>query len=94
MFTRREPRAGRGNACLTRRTALTIAMCLLVGCLGLDYAEFTCLLVGIGTIIIFLVRSQAALLVRAAVVMVIIVTPVLASAIPDLAYRPVTGRTK
>jgi hypothetical protein len=91
MFTRREPRAGRWDAWFTRRTALTIAMCLLVGCFGLDYAEFTCLLVGIGGIIVFIVRRQVGLLVRAAVVIVAIITPVLVSAIPDLAYRASHG---
>jgi hypothetical protein len=87
MFTRRERNPSRWNAWLTRRTALTIAVCLLVGCLGLDYAEFTCLLVGIGSVLVFIVRRQVGLLLRAAVVVAAIAIPVLASAAPDLAYR-------
>jgi hypothetical protein len=91
MFSRRVANTSRWNAWLTRRTVLTIAISLLVGCFGLDYAEFTCLLVGISAVLVFTVRRQVGLLLRAVVVIVAVAIPVLASAAPDLAYRASHG---
>jgi phosphoglycerol transferase len=91
MFRRRAGGGSRWSAWLSGKSVMTIVLCLLVGCLGLDYAEFTCLLVGIGSILQFIVRRRFALLLRAGVVIVAIAAPVLASAIPDLAYRAEHG---
>ena len=91
MFMRRGGNGSCWSAWLSGKSVATIVLCLLVGCLGLDYAEFTCLLVGIGSILQFIARRRLALLVRAAVVIVVIATPVLVSAIPDLAYRAEHG---
>ncbi len=90
LFTKRKVNGGLG-AWLSGRTLVTIAICLLVGCLGLDYAEFTCLLVGLGAFLLFIVRRQARLLGRAIVIIVAITTPVLASAAPSLIYRASHG---
>lgn len=91
LFTRRERVSPQWRAWLSRRSIATIAMALLIGCLGLDYAEFTCLVLGISALLVFAVRRRLAGLGAAALVILAIAAPVLGSAIPDIAYRAAHG---
>src|ERR1700721_244340 len=74
-----------GTSWLSRCSITTIVMCLLVGCLGLNYAEFTCMLVGFGALLVFILRRRIAVLSTAILVIVAITVPLLGSPIPDLA---------
>lgn len=92
LFARRQaPKGGMVGAWLSRRSGMTIIMCILVGCLGLNYAEFTCLLVGLSGILMFILNRRMGILVKALVVVVLITAPVVGSAVPDLAYRVAHG---
>jgi phosphoglycerol transferase len=91
LFTRRDHGSGRWSSWFSRRTVLTVAMALLVGCLGLDYAEFTCLVVLICGVCMFAAKRRIADLVAAFLVVIIIAIPVAGSAVPDIAYRATHG---
>jgi len=91
LFAKRERSGGRWSSWLSPRSAITIGMALLIGCLGLDYAEFTCLLLGICALLVFMIKRRVTVLVTAILVIVIIAIPVLGSAVPDLAYRAAHG---
>ncbi|MFI4989754.1 MAG: hypothetical protein ACHQHO_02400 [Solirubrobacterales bacterium] len=87
LFRRRVRPGAAWAAWISPRSATTIVMCLLVGCLGLTYAEFTCVIVGIAGVLTFALRRRLGPLISAVVVIVAIAVPVLGSAAPDLAYR-------
>lgn len=91
LFAKRERASSRWNAWLSPRSISTVGMAFLVGCLGLDYAEFTCLVIVLCALLVFAARRRAAVLLTAALVIIAIVIPVIGSAIPDLAYRAAHG---
>lgn len=80
-----------GTRWFSRRSLMTLVMCVLIGCLGLNYAEFTCILVGVGAVLMFALRRRIGVLITAAIVIVAITVPVIASGVPDLAYRAAHG---
>lgn len=92
LFAKRDSGSSRmGMRWLSRRSVITLVMCVLVGCFGLNYAEFTCILVGVGGVLAFTMRRRVGVLVTTAIVIMAITVPVIASAIPDLAYRASHG---
>jgi hypothetical protein len=80
-----------GTRWLSRRSIITLVMCVVVGCSGLNYAEFTCILVGVGAVLMFALRRRIGVLVTGVIVIAAITIPVIASAAPDLAYRAEHG---
>ncbi len=91
LFAQRERPGPRWSAWLSRRSVGTIAMALLVGCLGLDYAEFTCLLIAICALLVFATKRKVGALLTATLVIIAVVIPVVGSAVPDLTYRAAHG---
>ena len=92
LFAKRDSGSSRlGMRWLSRRSVITLVMCVLVGCFGLNYAEFTCILVGVGGVLAFTMRRRVSVLVTTVIVIMAITVPVIASAIPDLAYRASHG---
>jgi phosphoglycerol transferase len=91
LFAKREGVHSRWTLWLSRRSVITVAMAVLIGCLGLDYAEFTCLLVAICALLVFAATRRMTGLATAAVVIAVITVPVVGSAVPDIAYRSVHG---
>ncbi len=91
LFCKRKHTGLRWSTWFSRRSIVTTVMALLVGCLGLDYAEFTCLLVGICALVVFAAKRRVSGLVAAILVIFAIAVPVLGSAVPDIAYRAAHG---
>jgi hypothetical protein len=91
LFAKRKHIGAHWSTWFSQRSIVTIVMALLVGCLGLDYAEFTCLLVGICALMVFAAKRRVSGLVAAILVIFAIAVPVLGSAVPDIAYRAAHG---
>jgi hypothetical protein len=91
LFAKRQFGGARWASWFSFRNVITVVMSLLVGCLGLDYAEFTCLLVGICALFVFAAKRRIGPLVAAFLVVITITIPVVGSAVPDLAYRATHG---
>lgn len=87
LFAKRDRAGPHWSVWLSPRSVGTVTMALLVGCLGLDYAEFTCLLIAICALVVFVAKRHLAVLLTAVLVIIAIVIPVVGSAVPDLVYR-------
>jgi hypothetical protein len=83
--------AARLSSWLSRRTLVTIGLSILVGTAGLYYAAFTCLLVALGALVVGLSSRSWNTPIAGLVVILAIAVPVLATAVPEIAYRAEHG---
>jgi hypothetical protein len=94
LFARRKDKKEGIATWLSSRTLATVGLSMIVGLAGLDYAVFTCLLVGVGALIVGCSARRWSTPIAGMIVILAIAIPIAATALPEVIYSMEHGANR